>query len=82
MKEIVQLLLVSPDDMLEASAVEMIKKWSPEPTSLETLDKSIYYALGSGIAIMGLQELYRQACKAEGKTHEDNVSHAHWRNEE
>jgi hypothetical protein len=84
MSEMKQLFLTAPDGQLDACMKPLIEKWDDEPTSLqilEVLDHCIYSALASGFVVTVLQTMYDAALKVEGKTHEDNLVNATWRNE-
>ena len=84
MTPIAEPFLEAPDEQLDASMKPLIEKWSDPPTSLEileVLDKCIFSSLASGLVVTALQMFYNRALQAEGKTHEDNVPLATWRNE-
>jgi hypothetical protein len=77
-------LLTAPDTQLDGSMKPLIEKWSNPPTSLqvlEVLDKCIHGSLGSGFVVQVLQMAYDHCLKTEGKTHEQNVPLATWRQE-
>lgn len=81
-KEIKDYLLLSPDSQLDSSMKSLIERWDSTPTSLqilEVLDQCIYASLASGFVVATLQTLYDAQLKVEGKTHQDNVPLAIWR---
>ncbi len=77
------LLLSASDSQLDAAMKPLIAKWNePTPASiqvLEVLDHCIHGSLASGFVIKVLQELYQNCLTTEGKTHEQNLSAAIWR---
>ena len=84
MKEIRDMLLQAPDSQLDACMKPYIQKWSDEPTSLqvlEVIDHCVFGGLASGFTMNVLHTIYNTRLKEEGKTHEDNVPYATWRDE-
>lgn len=82
MGELATLLLSSSDRQLDAAMFPLIAKWDEEPTALqilEVLDHCIHGSLASGFVESTLQVVYDMALKREGKTHEDMVPLATWR---
>lgn len=83
MKELVEVLLESPDSQLDASMKPLLRKWSDPPKAVEVLevvDYCIHGSLGSGFIVATLQSLYDIRCKAEGTTHDEVAKLATWRN--
>jgi hypothetical protein len=79
MKEI---LLEAPDNQLDASMKPLIEKWSTPPKAieiLEVLDWCIFGALASGLVVTLLQNMYYDALKVEGISHEEMEKLAVWR---
>jgi hypothetical protein len=78
------MLLMAPDSQLDASMFPLIQKWDePDPTALqllEVIDNCIHGALSSGTVLMILQGYLDQRLEAEGKTLEDILPDATWRN--
>lgn len=84
MSDLKTALLTAPDSQLDARMKPLLEKWSDPPTAiqvLEVLDHCIHGALGSSLVVKLLQILYDDALKAEGKTHEEVVPLATWRND-
>ena len=82
MSPLSELLLTAPDSQLDASMKPLIKQWSDPPSALqvlEVLDHCIHGALASGFVVAVLQVEYDVALKREGKTHQDMVPLATWR---
>lgn len=82
MKEIRDMLLLAPDDQLDASMKPLIGKWDDDAKSiqiLEVLDYCIYHGAASGFTVNLLQTIYDLRLKEEGITHEDNIPLATWR---
>lgn len=78
-----EVFLTAPDHQLDAQMKALVEKWSEPPTAiqiLEVLDHCIHGALASGLVVKLLQMFYSDTLKAEGKTHEDMVKLATWRN--
>jgi hypothetical protein len=78
-------LLTAPDGYMDACLFPIIEKWGDEPTALqllEVIDKAIYGALMAGFLLAALRTLYDVKLKEEGKTHDDLVPLATWRNKE
>ena len=76
-------LLELSDNQLDESMKVLIRKWSTPPTSLELLeviDKIIFASLASSFVLSFLQIMYDSTLKNEGKSHNDIVTHASWRN--
>lgn len=84
MKPLHSLLLLAPDDHLDASMIELVKGWSDPPTPLqilEVLDKCTNYALASDLAMNAILALYHEALDEAEMQHEDLLSNAIWRSE-
>ena len=82
MGELADILLSSSDRQIDAMLHPLIRRWDDEPTALqilEVLDHCIAGALASGLVVAALQFFYAAAIKREGKTHEDMVQLATWR---
>lgn len=78
-----EVFLTAPDHQLDARMKALVEKWDEPPTAiqiLEVLDHCIHGALASGLVVKLLQIFYYDTLKAEGKTHEDMVKLATWRN--
>lgn len=77
------LLLEAPDSQMDSVLKPLVKAWSSPPVALqvlEVLDKAIFGSLASGMVIQVLQAEYRSALETEGKTHDELVKLAVWRN--
>lgn len=75
-------LLTAPDRQLDASMFPLIEAFDTPPTALqllEVIDKIIFSSLASGFVLTLLQLSYDDILEAEGKTHEDMVPLATWR---
>jgi hypothetical protein len=84
MMSIKTVLLTAPDSQMDACLFPIIETWGDEPVALqllEIIDKAIYGSLMSGQLLYALQLLYEDKLKSEGKTHDDLVPLATWRNE-
>jgi hypothetical protein len=80
--EVRKMCLNLSDRAFDPVAKDIVRKWSPEPTAaqvLEALDMCVHGSLCSSFEIKVLHMLYEQACKAEGKTHDQVASEATWR---
>ncbi len=80
--DIREALCAAPDSQLDAAMFPLIRKWDDPPTTLqvlEVLDACIHGSLASSFVIKVLQGLYDSACKREGVTHDQVVTHASWR---
>ena len=76
-------LLSCSDDQLDKSMKTKMEEWPDNPSSiqiLEVLDKCIFGSLASGFVVSVLQWIYDATLKLEGKTHEENIPLATWRN--
>lgn len=81
--DIRELLCRSSDQQLDASMFPLIRKWDPEPTALqvlEVLDQCTHVALASSFIVKVLQTVYDASLMREGKTHEEIIPLATWRN--
>ncbi len=79
-----KLMMEASDSQLDASMKPLIEKWGEPPTSLqvlEVLDQCIFASLASDFVVKCLQLMYDDRLKDEGKTHEQNVPLATWREE-
>ncbi len=87
MSDLKSILLAAPQGShspVDNKLKEMIKRWDAPPTAiqiLEVLDHAINGALASSTVVMVLQIVYRATLESEGKTHEEVITHAKWRNE-
>lgn len=82
MNPFAEALLKLSDYALDDSMRPLIERWSDPPTSLEileVLDRCIFSALASNFVVSSLQIWYDMALTVEGKTHEQNVPLATWR---
>lgn len=82
MNDFKKLLLESPDSQIDSSLKQLIKDWSPTPSSLEilkSLDYGIHHSSGSGFVIVVLQTLLDDALKKENKTLDQILPQATWR---
>ncbi len=80
--ETVVLLKTAPPSQLDPSMVALVNQWGEPPTSLqilEVLDRVIYGALASDLVVDALNILYEVALENEGKTHDEVVPLAIWR---
>ena len=78
------IFLSAPDHQLDAKMQPLVEKWDDPPTAiqiLEVLDHCIHGALASSLIVKLLQTFYYDTLKAEGKTHEEVVKLATWRND-
>lgn len=84
MKSLKYMLLEAPDSQLDHSMFPLIEKWNdPDPTSLqllEVIDNCIHGGLSSGIVLSFMQMELDQRLSDEGKTLEDILPFATWRN--
>ena len=79
-----QYLLDAEDGQLDACVKPMIQEWDVSPTPLQILkplDMVINGGLASGLVVTLLQILYDRALKRAGKTHNEIVPDATWRND-
>lgn len=77
-----ELMLAAPEGQLDAKMQPLVEKWDDEPTAiqvLEVLDWCIHCALGSDFVVSMLETFYELALKNEGKTREDMIPLATWR---
>lgn len=75
--------LSAPPDMMDREIREIIERWDDDTKSiqvLETIDMAIHHSSASGLTVSLLQKYYGTLLQKEGKTHEDNVPLATWRN--
>lgn len=76
--------LSAPAEQIDQNVRDIITKWDDtDPTSLqvlEAIDIAIHGSNASGLAVGLMQQYYDRLLKKEGKTHEDNVPLATWRN--
>lgn len=80
--ELRSLLENAPETQIDKSIQEMIKTWSPTPTSLEilkVLDQAAHFSLASDFAMQALDFLFQEALVREGTTREAVISQATWR---
>lgn len=80
---VVAFLKAAPHGEIDTIAVDKIKTWCDDVSSLqvlEVLDMCIYGALASPIALTAIDHLYDYLLEIENKTHDDNLPYAHWRN--
>lgn len=83
MAELKRLLLEAPDSQLDPAILPLIAKWSDPPKSLEvleTVDMCIYWGAASEFTVGALQIILDFTLQEEGKTLEDIVPLAFWRN--
>jgi hypothetical protein len=81
-RNIRDLLMIAPDDQVDAALKPLIAKWDTEPTSLqvlEVLDLCIFGGAATGFVVRLLETLYDVALQAEHKVHADNLPFATWR---
>jgi hypothetical protein len=83
MKELKELLLQAPDGHIDKSALSTIQEWDDQPKAiqvLKTLDICVHAGLASGFAIHVLETIMNQCLQLEGKTYEQILPEAVWRN--
>ena len=81
-QEMIDHLLIAPDNELDASMKPLIAKWSVPTTPiqiLEVLDQCVHGSLASGFVVNLLQILYDTSCKHHNTTHEEVLKLATWR---
>lgn len=80
--EVIQHLLIAPNDQLDTTMLPLIRKWNSTPTALqvlEVLDQCIMASLASGIVIRLLTLLFNEAVENENTTEEAVFEKAEWR---
>jgi hypothetical protein len=80
---LIELLLVAPEDQLDPSMLPLIEKWDrPIPKAvqvLEVLDKCIYSSLCTDFVVGVFQTIYDNALENEKTTHAEIEALATWR---
>jgi hypothetical protein len=80
---LIELLLVAPEDQLDPSMLPLIEKWDrPTPKAvqvLEVLDKCIYSAVCTDFVVGVFQTIYDNALENEKTTHAEIEKLAVWR---
>ena len=82
MDKLKETLLEAPNSQISDTVKEIIRRWPANPKAinyLEVLDHAVRYAGASGFILKILNMLYKDALKAENKTHEEITIKATWR---
>lgn len=82
---LIELLLVAPDDQLDPSLRPLIEQWDrPIPKAiqvLEVLDKCVYYSLCTDFVVSVFDTIYENALENEKTNTVEVEARATWRKE-